>query len=403
MASTIVVRSEHTDGRATRYSVGARIGLVVIALAVAAVPLIAGTGYFIGLDFGMYRATGAAILHGVSPYDFRLEHGLMFPYTPFAALLLVVVAITPANVALAWWTLLSVLALQWTIRVCLRAAGVASGRRLDRLTAGITLASIPLFPVILTLQVGQINIMLMALVVIDLLRRSDRWRGVGVGIAAGIKLTPLIFIAYLFLTRQVRTALVATGSFLATVAVGVLVLPQVSLAYWSGIFLDTSRMEALDQPKTWNQSLREIIILHTPTTAVAQVVYLVVAVVVGVLGLLVARSAYRQGEQLAAIVACGLTGLLISPISWAMHWVWVVPLFVLAAAGRLRGGPRRALIAPLLVFLAFFVESLPIWPMLFASPPLGVFAHVTVLAGLCALVVIARSRTRRTTPDQVTG
>ena len=53
------------------------------------------------------------------------------------------------------------------------------------------------------------------------------------------------------------------------------------------------------------------------------------AALTAVAGLAVAVWAHRRGHRLAGAVCCGITGLLVSPISWTHHWVWDVPLLVL--------------------------------------------------------------------------
>ena len=65
------------------------------------------------------------------------------------------------------------------------------------------------------------------MVAADLLRRHDggRWQGLATGLAAGVKLTPLIFLAYLAITGRVRAAVTAAGTFVATVAAGFILLP----------------------------------------------------------------------------------------------------------------------------------------------------------------------------------
>ena len=49
--------------------------------------------------------------------------------------------------------------------------------------------------------------MLLALVLVDLGYDLGRWRGVAIGVAAGVKLTPLIFIPYLWLIGRRRAAI----------------------------------------------------------------------------------------------------------------------------------------------------------------------------------------------------
>src|SRR5439155_13505639 len=110
-------------------------------------------------------------------------------------------------------------------------------------------------PVDMTLHFGQINLLLLALVLADL-ALPRRWQGIGVGLAAAIKLTPLIFIGYLLLTRRLRAALVATGTFAATVALGFALLPGGSVAFWGGRFAQPG-----DGPERLvNQSLNGLIL-----------------------------------------------------------------------------------------------------------------------------------------------
>jgi uncharacterized membrane protein len=83
---------------------------------------------------------------------------------------------------------------------------------LSRLAGALAIAAVGLWvePLVGTLLFGQINVLLLALVVGDL-ALPDRFRGkgIGIGLAAAIKLTPLIFIPYLLLTRRVRAAVVS--------------------------------------------------------------------------------------------------------------------------------------------------------------------------------------------------
>ena len=68
-----------------------------------------------------------------------------------------------------------------------------------------------------TIYLGQVNLVLLALILWDLSQpdtgKSRWWKGFGTGIAAGIKLTPLIFIPYLLVARKFRqAAMAAPGS-----------------------------------------------------------------------------------------------------------------------------------------------------------------------------------------------
>ena len=97
-------------------------------------------------------------------------------------------------------------------------------------------------PVQRTLHLGEVDLLLMLLVIRDLANRGRRWQGAGLGVAAGIKLVALIFIPYLLITRQYRQAGVAAGAFAATVAAGALLFPRASVTWWPGTaFLNARR------------------------------------------------------------------------------------------------------------------------------------------------------------------
>ena len=44
---------------------------------------------------------------------------------------------------------------------------------------------------------------------------------------------------------------------------------------------------------------------------------------------------------MAGWLTCALTGLLVSPISWDHHWVWIVPALALLADAAVRAMRRR--------------------------------------------------------------
>jgi alpha-1,2-mannosyltransferase len=180
-------------------------------------------------------------------------------------------------------------------------------------------------PVFRTMYLGQVNLLLMALVIGDLSQpEGRRLKGAAVGIAAGIKLVPLVFIPYLLLTRRFRAAAVATSAFAATVILGFVVVPGDSTDWWlHGLFFDDGRTGFVG----WggNQSLRAIITRFAGSINGAAVGWVVAALLVAVVGLTSAVLLDRAGHAMLAILATALVGLLDSPISWDHHWVWVVP------------------------------------------------------------------------------
>ena len=169
------------------------------------------------------------------------------------------------------------------------------------------------------------------------------------GIAAGIKLTPLIFIPYLLVTRRFRQAAVAAAAFAATAGIGFAVLPGASVAYWrSGLFDRANGSPRANLEfffaSAWNQSLRGLlsrVMQHAPLAAGP---WLLAALLTAVVGLLSAAWLHKDGYPMLGLATCALTGLLISPISWLHHWVWVAPWLaaLTALAIRSRGAARRS-------------------------------------------------------------
>ncbi len=225
--------------------------------------------------------------------------------------------------------------------------------------ARTTACAVPLVcllePVRDTVGFGQVNLLVVALVVLDvvLLRRGSAAAGVGTGLAAAVKLTPAVFVV-LLAARRPRAALTAAAvGGLATV-LAYAVAPTASVAYWTGALLDTSRVGRADLAA--NQALSGALarLADAPTRPLLP--WLGVVAVVAAVGLTRAVRAARSGDDLAALALCGLTGGLVSPITWTHHLWWVVPaVAVLVRAG---ARDRRALGAALAV-AGLFASSLP--------------------------------------------
>jgi alpha-1,2-mannosyltransferase len=193
-------------------------------------------------------------------------------------------------------------------------------------------------PVQRALFLGQVELVLMALVVWDLCQPDRRpWKGAATGIAAGIKLVPLLFIAYLLLTRRFKQAAVAAGAFVVTVIIGFIALPNASVTWWlDGNFFQAGRTGFVGSEQ--NQSLRGILTRLIGSVDSAQAPWLLIAVVVGLLGLAAAVVLDQRGYTFAGLMAAALTALLVSPISWDHHWVWIAPGLALIVDAAVRAG-----------------------------------------------------------------
>ena len=305
------------------------------------------------VDLGVYRSGGLIVRHVRPWYNPHLTTPLYswpgyenlhlkFTYPPFAALVFAVVSLVP-------WRALPPLSVVVNIAALLAAlwftfGGLGYRRGLTRLGATLLAAAAVFWtePVIRTLYLGQVNLVLMALIIWDLCQPDTRrsgasrwWKGAGVGVAAGIKLVPLVFIPYLLLTRRFRAAAVACAAFAATVAAGFVATPADSARWWlGGLFFNGGRTGFVG----WegNQSLRALLTRLAGSVAGAEPVWLAVALVTAVAGLACAAVLDRAGHPLPGLLTCALTGLLISPISWDHHWVWIVPGVAAAAAYAVR-------------------------------------------------------------------
>ena len=273
------------------------------------------------MDVRVYRAEGRALLDGLDLYG-PLDgvHGVN-TYPPFAALVFVPAALAPVGFVEIASVVVNLLLL---VVVCWQSVSLAGGRT-SLATVGV-LAAVALWsePVTTSLLYGQINLALLALVLWDVnLPADSRWRGVGIGLAAGIKVTPGLLIVYLLLTGRVRAAVTAGGTVLLTIGVTALVNADATWGYWTDHLFDFGRMGRLENAA--NQSVRGWLVRvhHTRDTPPAEVL-LVVAVLVA--GLAVAVLAHRRLGDAWGLPAAALTGLLVSPISWSHHWVWCVPV-----------------------------------------------------------------------------
>jgi len=327
------------------------------------------------LDFRIYMWGGHAVLDDSRLY-LALAYGHWFTYSPFAAVVFVPAAALPLTMARVLWDLVSVAALAYSGARILQIAGY----RPTRITvAGFAAAAIALEPVWQTLFLGQVNLILLALVLTDiwLVSRGSSWpaAGAGAGMAAAIKLTPAIFIVFFLLARRTRAAFVAAGTFALCGLIGFLVAPTASRRYWEHLAYDTRRVGA---PYISNQSPYAAAVRIAGGQAHIGWWWVMVSLAFAVIGLAVAAVLVRRGDWLGATAVTGATELLVSPVSWAHHWVWILPALVLL----IRGGHRIAAAAGYLLFAVA-----PFWFTPHAAGPREYGFHwLTTLVANCFLV-----------------
>jgi len=127
------------------------------------------------------------------------------------------------------------------------------------------------------------------------------------------------------------------------VALGYAILPKDSVTYWvHGLFLKANRIVFLGT--RGNQSLRGVLTRLAGSVTSGTAPWIAAAILVVIVGLAAAAVLYRAGHPVPGMLACALTGLLVSPLSWDHHWVWIAPGIALLAhlGARARGMVRAA-------------------------------------------------------------
>jgi alpha-1,2-mannosyltransferase len=304
------------------------------------------------LDLATYLLGGAhAQSNDLFVVTYPQDH-LGFTYPPFSALLFAPFAHAPLRVCEVAFSWVNLAALGALVAVSLRAVC----RRLDRRTIVwwtlTLLLPVMLFdPVRQTFLLGQVNIILALMVVADLTLELPLRRGVLVGLAAAIKVTPLILIPYLFLTRQGRAGLRAVATFVGAALLATLVNASTSWSYWTHYIRDPERAGML----SWigNQGAlgaAERLVGHTVTTPTTFAIVLTV----GAIGLAVAAGAYRRSSPVLGLLVVEATESLASPVSWSHHFIWLVLLvaWLALAEDRPRHGKWYALGVAVLLWAA---------------------------------------------------
>ncbi len=373
------------------------IACAVILVSWLVYAVLSGTdGALDPVDLTVYQDGGLIVRH-IRPYydphayDPLYDWGgfsalaLKFTYTPFAA-------VAFALVSFIGWTPLWISSVVVNMACLVAALWVtfgALGYRDRRVRLGAVLVATAvtfwLQPVVRTIYLGQVNLILMAAIMWDLCQpeqtaggRRRWWKGAVTGVAAGIKLTPLIFVPYLLVTRKWREAAGCVGGFAATVGIGFIVLPHDSAKWW------LHGMVAGDGNRTgftgWagNQSLRALVTRLSGSIAAGTTPWIIAAVLAVIGGITAAALLERAGYHVPALLATALTGLLISPISWDHHWVWIVLAvavaghYAVAAARRGAKATARWLWAAVAGMLFTFWS----WPdIVFTSENLGRFSY----------------------------
>nr|WP_166641745.1 glycosyltransferase 87 family protein [Amycolatopsis sp. SID8362] len=332
-------------------------------LILSVIPLVAiGYGIYgwqhdwvLGVDSAVYRAGALTLLHGDSLYDANTLPNepwwalLPFTYPPTAALIFVPLAAFPTQISWGLITAVSLGAMALSIRIAIGALPrpAADGPRWwaspARSTIVFFLVFLGLEPVWRTIFLGQINLILMAMILLDMLvigARGSRWGGVLVGVAAAIKLTPLVFLGHLFVTGRRMDAIRGFATFVLLQGLMFLINAHDAAKYWTVTLPDTGRIG----PVHWagNQSLNALMNRATDLAPWASKAAMGIGLLLAIPALWLLMRFHRKGQALAALLVTAFWTLLISPISWTHHWVWVIPLIVLLVSRLPKTTPKTA-------------------------------------------------------------
>jgi len=364
------------------------------------------------VDLHVYVGGAATIGTDHALYDFTYadqtpDFPLPFTYPPFAAVVFYPLHLLPFGLVSFAWTVGIIAALYGVVRISQRLLGRGGQRQAMCWTA----VGIWIEPLRSTLDYGQINVLLCLAVLYAVY--STRWwlSGVLVGLAAGIKLTPAVSGLYFVGVKRWGTALFAAVVFVASVAISALAVGDQARYYFTDLIFDPERVGsvATSQNQSWRGGISRIV-GHDAGYSLPVLVAIAVTAVVAVLAWRAIRASDQdKPDRLGGIVIVSLFGLLLSPISWTHHWVWVVPLMIW-----LIHGPLRDLRGAQVLGWGWLVLTLigPPWLLSFAQPTIwqtgrpwylawaGLVYIVAALATLAWMASTGRRSGRSLSPAQ---
>lgn len=327
------------------------------------------------VDLHVYVGGAATIGTGASLYDYVYadqtpDFPLPFTYPPFAAIVFAPLHMVPFGLLAFAWQIGIIAALYGVVWLSLRLLGSSD----DRLAMLWTAIGIWTEPLRSTFDYGQINVILVLAVLCAVY--SSRWwlSGLLVGLAAGIKLTPAVSGLYFLGARRWGTVVFSAVVFFGTVGLSLLVLGDQARYYFTDLLGDASRIGPIGT--SFNQSWRGGISRILGHDAGYGPLVLAAIAVTAVVAILAWRVVGPQ-DRLGAIVVVQLFGLLLSPISWTHHWVWLIPLMIWLLHGALRD--RRGARFLCWVWLALTLIGVP-WLLSFAQPTIWVISRPWYLA-----------------------
>lgn len=286
-------------------------------------------------DLGIYR--DAMVWWQEHPlYDFArpdaTQGSLEFTYPPFAAILMMPLGWVSWPVAAAGYVVVSVAALAASIWWLVQPLGRRHALPQWFVFGAAFLLATGLEPIRESFSFGQINFVLWALILFDLLvllPRGSRFAGVGIGLATAIKLVPGIFIVYLLVARRWRAAAVAATTTVAATGLAFAIAPGDSWVYFTQKLVQAEGVGQLHY--TFNQSLLGVLAKLAFPQQPSSLLWAVLALPVLGYGMWRAGRAAKLGDEVAGLALTGFVGSLLSPVTWHHHIFWFAPALVVLA------------------------------------------------------------------------
>ncbi|MEZ0053878.1 alpha-1,2-mannosyltransferase [Mycobacterium sp. MAA66] len=321
------------------------------------------------IDIDVYRMGGRAWLNDSPLYRsgmmFHTEAGIDLPFTypplsaivfaPFAWLSLPGAGILITVLTLAM-LLISTLIVLTRLQVFEHSSvgGSAAARRFWLAVALVALSVHYLEPVHSNFSFGQVNVVLMTLVIADCVPRRTPWpRGVLLGIAIALKLTPAVFLLYFLLRRDFRALATTVLSAIGATLVGFALAWSDSWEYWTTTVRHTDRIGTA----TWltNQNISGTLARLGLDTTPRFLLWASLCVAVLALTVWATLRVLSLGQPVLALMCVAMFGLVVSPVSWSHHWVWAVPTLITTAvlSYRLRSAALAAVTAVGIVIMVW--------------------------------------------------
>ncbi len=343
------------------------------------------------VDLHVYLGGAAALDHPGTLYDYVYadqtpDFPLPFTYPPFAAVLFYPLQLLPFGPVAFAWELGIVAALYGVVRISQRLLrdrnpSAAGSRRVAMLWTAV---GIWIEPLRSTFDYGQVNVFLVLAVLYAVY--GTRWwlSGLLVGLAAGVKLTPAVSGLYFLGARRWAVLVLSAVVFFLTIGVSALVVGGQTRFYFTELLGDASRVGPIGT--SFNQSWRGGISRILGHDAGYGPIVLIGIAVTAVLALMAWRAVGGAEDRLAAIVIVQLFGLLLSPISWTHHWVWLIPLMMW-----LLHGPQSGRLGARVLgwgWLVLAAVGVP-WVLSFAQPSIWAISRPWYLAWAGLIYVVA--------------